>query len=338
ELLALLEIFRRYTEDNHPLSTNSLIAWLKNYGISAERKAIYQDLELLRTYGYDIISVNHPKTAYYLGERKWEETELRLLADAVGSSRFITKRKSESLIQKLTSELSDYQAAKIRRQVHVGNRVKNMNESIYYSVDKIHSAILKNRVISFSYFDWNVRKEKVLRHEGKKYAVSPWALLWEEENYYLIGYDGEARCMKHYRVDKMQTISVTDAPREGEQAFAEINLEEYSSAVFGMFGGTPADVVLKAENGLSGVVIDRFGRDVSISICDETHFLCHVRVNVSPTFFAWAPVWKLYLPYGLKTVSCLIFPPLQNNTNEGRKRYAVCQRPFRYGTSLFHRS
>ena len=287
KLLALLEILKQKSDEAHPLTIAQLIEHLSHYGVSAERKSLYDDMETLRTFGYDVISVKSKSTGYYLGERQFSLPELKLLAGAVESSRFITKKKSEELIRKLSEDAGEHGARNIKRQVHISNRVKSMNESIYYYVDDIHSAIAADVRIRFLYFYFNEKKEKVYRRNGEVHEVSPFALIWDDENYYLIAYDAAHGELRHYRVDKMQSLSVTDLPREGKKLYEKSDVADYSQSVFGMFGGEKHAVTLRVENRLAGVMLDRFGMDALLSPDGDEHFLLRVRVTVSPNFFGW---------------------------------------------------
>ena len=162
-----------------------------------------------------------------------------------------------------------------------------MNESIYYNVDKIHQAISQNRLIRFRYYEWTPQKEMHLRRNGKAYEISPWGLTWDDENYYMVGYDGEAEMIKHFRVDKMLDIEITDQSRSGKEHFEKFDLANYAKKVFGMFSGEERTVKMLCENNLAGAMIDRFGRDVMMHSVDEEHFSVSAAVNVSPQFFGW---------------------------------------------------
>jgi predicted DNA-binding transcriptional regulator YafY len=176
----------------------------------------------------------------------------------------------------------------LRRQVYVANRIKTKNESIYYNIDTIHTAILRNCRITFQYYDWTPEKKKKLRHDGARYEVSPWALTWDDENYYLIAYDSAVCDIRHFRVDKMLKISLTDLRRDGKEKFNDFDMAIYSKQVFGMFGGHPETVTLLCESSLAGVIIDRFGEDVTILPQDGADsFTASVKVVVSPMFLSW---------------------------------------------------
>ena len=224
---------------------------------------------------------------YHVISREFELPELKLLVDAVQSSRFITHKKSNELIKKIEGFASRYEAQELQRQVFVANRIKAMNESIYYAVDYIHDAINRDVKIAFQYFTWDEHKQKKLRHDGKIYRISPWALTWDDENYYMIGYDSDENKIKHYRVDKMTKIQPTEEKRDGAEFFADFDMALYSKQTFGMYGGREETVTLRCENKLANVMIDKFGFDTAFSNITDTHFDMRVKVFVSPVFLTW---------------------------------------------------
>ena len=292
--LLLQRILLERTDEDHGLTVPELIALLEEEGVAAERKSVYSDLQTLADFGLDIVKRKESgKVVYYVGARTFELPELKLLVDAVQSSRFITHKKSNQLIQKVEGFASRYQAQQLQRQVFVANRVKTMNESIYINVDKIYEAIAANRCITYRYLDWAFRDgaaggyEKQFRRQGKTYRISPWSLCWADERYYMIGFDSEAGLIKHYRVDKMLGIALTDEPRDGQEHFEHFDMAVYTRQVFGMFGGNEQTVTLRFENRLLGVVLDRFGEDVPIRREDADTFQVRVRVAVSPQFLSW---------------------------------------------------
>ena len=292
--LLLQRILLERTDEDHGLTVPELIALLEEEGVAAERKSVYSDLQTLADFGLDIVKRKESgKVVYYVGARTFELPELKLLVDAVQSSRFITHKKSNQLIQKVEGFASRYQAQQLQRQVFVANRVKTMNESIYINVDKIYEAIAANWCITYRYLDWAFRDgaaggyEKQFRRQGKTYRVSPWSLCWADERYYMIGFDSEAGLIKHYRVDKMLGIALTDEPRDGQEHFEHFDMAVYTRQVFGMFGGNEQTVTLRFENRLLGVVLDRFGEDVPIRREDADTFQVRVRVAVSPQFLSW---------------------------------------------------
>lgn len=287
KLLYIIKLLTENTDENHPASTTDIIAYLDANGIHSERKSIYDDIEKLCDFGYDIVQVrSRLGGGYYMASREFELAELKLLVDAVQSSRFITSRKSRSLIKKLELLAGKQDAEKLQRQVYVAGRIKTENESIYYNIDNIHRAIQENRQISFQYLDWNLNKELVPRVGGKR-KVSPWALIWREENYYLAAYDGVDGIMKHYRVDKMGHVDVLKDEREGLEQFEMVDPAVYTNLTFGMFSGDEETVTLQFPNRLIGVVLDRFGREADIRPMTDRVFRIRVRVAVSGQFFGW---------------------------------------------------
>ncbi|MBO5883220.1 MAG: WYL domain-containing protein [Clostridia bacterium] len=286
KLLYLWRIFNELTDESHGLTLAEISEELGKYEISSERKSLYDDIEMLKLFGMDIKVVRDRKVRYYLDSHTFEIAELKLLVDAVESSKFITEKKSNSLIKKLEGFASKYDAAKLRRQVLVSGRLKAENEEIFCNVDMIHRAIAENRKICFRYFDWTASKRRELRRNGDFYKISPWALSWDDENYYLIGYDSEAECIKHFRVDKMIELYMDKEKRDGAQSFSDFDMTVYRKQVFGMYGGEACNVIINCDASLSGVVIDRFGRDVTISDHGET-FTFSAKVMLSPNFYSW---------------------------------------------------
>ena len=284
KLLYLMRLFLERTDEAHPVTVPELIAALGQYGISAERKSLYDDFEGLRHFGLDIVQ-NGGK--YYVGSRDFELPELKLLVDIVQSSKFITEKKTLSLIKKLEGLASVHDARRLQREVYVRNRVKSMNESVYYNVDEISGAIQQDRAIRFRYFEYTPRKERRFRRDGRFYEASPYALLCDDENYYLLAWDDAAKQMKHYRVDKMTAISPKRTARQGKEAFQALDMSAYGKSVFGMFGGAAQQVRIRFAGHLAGAVIDRFGKEVVLAVEDETHFIATLPVVVSPQFFGW---------------------------------------------------
>ena len=286
KLIYLSRIMQERTDRYHGLTLSEISAALGEYGISAERKSLYDDMEALKLCGFDIRTVRDSHVRYYLYEHTLEAAELRLLVDAVQSSKFLTAKKSNELIRKLESLGSKYEASRVHKQVYDANRLKTENEEIYGNIAAIQSAIAENRKIRCLYFEWNSYKQRLLRKNGDEYVISPWALSWDDEFYYLVAYDSEAGIIKHFRVDKMLKVRLTEEKREGNEAFADFDMAIYSKQVFGMYGGELVNVRIEADNSLAGVVLDRFGTGVTILNHGDTFEFC-AKVMVSPTFFAW---------------------------------------------------
>ncbi len=285
KLMYLAKILMEKTDEEHTITVPEMIAELGKLGISAERKSIYDDIEQLQLYGLDICSNKTRTTNYYIASRDFELPELKLLVDSVQSCKFITSKKSMELISKIEKLTSHENAKKLQRQVFITNRVKTLNEQIYYNVDKIHEAIAANKQITFKYFNLDVNKNKVYRKEGGLYTESPVALTWDDENYYLITYKEKYGNYTHYRVDKMENIELTDIDRVLDDK--PFDLSAYSKKMFQMFGGEEAEVSVEFQSELVGVVFDRFGTDVPIIKKDEGHFICYLKVAVSQQFLSW---------------------------------------------------
>lgn len=288
KLLHLLRILNEKTDEHHYLTAAQLIEELEKVGISAERKSIYNDIEELTAYGYDIIHIkSRINGGYYLGSREFELAELKLLVDAVQSSRFITRKKSTELIKKLEKMTSVYEAKNLQRQVYVSNRVKTDNESIYYNIDDIHSAIQNNKKIRFQYLDWTISKELKPRKNGQWYEVSPYALIWAEECYYLVGFASLEQEMRHYRVDKIGKVTVLDEMREGMENPGTFDVAAYSNKVFGMYGGETESVTISFPEKLIGVFIDRFGKEIDIRKRENGYLSVRTSVVLSGQFYGW---------------------------------------------------
>ena len=289
KILYILKILEERTDEEHRMSIQEIIDALGEYGIGAERKSVYRDLDCLEEFGYDII---RSRLGCCLASRTFEIAELKLLADAVQASPIITGTKTKALIEKLSSFAGPYNSAKLNRGISSDKRSATGNEAVYYSIDVIHSALSAGHKVAFCYFDWTPEKKQVLRRGGSEYLVSPWGLWWDNERYYLIAYDSEADQMKTYRVDKMKKARETDEAREGSAAYRSLDMSVYSKKMFGMYGGEECTVTLECENSLAGVVIDRFGRDVSIIPGHASgegggYFTFRAPVMLSNNFYSW---------------------------------------------------
>lgn len=285
----LMKIMLEKTDDEHSLTMPQIMEELEKYDVTAERKSIYTDFQdMTEKFGVEIIKEQIGRETYYhVGAREFELAEVKLLIDAIQSSKFITQTKSRELITKIKSFVSEHQAKQLQRQVYINDRVKTMNESVYYNVDDIHTAINQNKKIRFKYFKWDINTKLVPRHNGDWFIVSPWALTWDDENYYMVAFDDLDSKIKHYRVDKMMHISIEEEKRFGRDVFQNFDMAEYSKATFGMYQGQKAKVKIQFANYMCGVFIDRFGKDISFRPIDDEHSEFHVDVNVSPQFFGW---------------------------------------------------
>lgn len=288
KLMALIEILKENTDDEHGITMSQILRELDQRGISAERKSIYSDIQELNDYGYEIEGRKQKGTFYYyLLNREFELPELKLLVDAVQASKFISEKRSNELIKKIENLASKYQATQLQRQVYVANRIKTDNSNVYYNINDIHQAINENSQIAFDYYEWTLQKKMELRPNGQKDCISPWALMWDDENYYMVAYEGQSAQIKHYRVDKMRNIRIEEQPRDGKKAFESFDMAVYAKKVFSMFTGEEQNVKIEFDNRLIGVVIDRFGKDIMIIPKGADKFVINVKVNVSNMFFSW---------------------------------------------------
>ena len=287
KILYLMDMLISDTDENHGLTMSEILTRLENSGIQAERKSIYGDIEALNQFGLDVLSQKGKTTEYYVASRDFELAELKLLVDAVQSSKFITQKKSTELIHKLESLTSKNLAKTLHRQVYVNNRIKMQNESIYYNIDALHTAIAERKKASFKYFDYNVNKERVYRKNGERYIVNPLGLSWEDENYYLIAYSEKYEDFAHYRVDRMTNINLEKDSVAMNEATKNFNVAEYCKEIFAMFDGDDVRVELVAHNSLINTMIDRFGKDVSMFPLDDDHVRIIAKIKSAGTFFGW---------------------------------------------------
>lgn len=287
KLLAIKDILYARTDEEHGITTKELIEELGKLDIKAERKSIYQDIQTLEDMGVDVVKqTKHPR-GYYIASREFELAEVKMLVDIVQAARFLTPKKSRELIHKLEGLVSDHQAKQLQRNLLVTARPKTGNETIYYNVDAIHYGISSDRQISFQYCEWNAKKEFVPKRKGQRYVVSPCALLWDNENYYLVAYEKESGLMKNYRVDKMIHIEIEEEERVGREMLKAFNPAEYSRKAFGMFSGEEQTLSLKVKTSLIGVILDRLGKDITIRRMSEEEVEVRITVEVSPQFFGW---------------------------------------------------
>ena len=286
KLFRLLEIFIRDTDESCGVSMKEIIVKLENCGISAERKSIYDDILTLGELGFNIVTLPTKPPKYSLQNRPFEFAELKMLVDAVQTSRYITRARSNELIEKLRTYAGKKRSGELYRSVYVEDRIKTENDYSVENIDFLHRAINENHKISFAYFDYTGDKKRVLRHDGKRYVVSPAALLLSEDNYYLVAYDSDAGTNKNFRVDKMLDIAIEAEKRDLVVSEGRFNPAEYSRKVFGMYGGREELVTLECSEHLAGVMIDRFGKDISF-FKTPFGFKLSVRVMLSPNFYGW---------------------------------------------------
>ncbi len=288
KLYYLRKIMLDETDDEHGLTMSEIIDRLREYEVSAERKTLYEDIKALSELGIEVIREQSGREyLYYATGRDFELAEVKLLVDAISASRFISEKKTQNLIKKISSLVSKYEAGSLRRQVYLSGRIKTMNESVYYNVDAVHRAIFEGKRIRFKYCSWSTDKKLVPRYGGKVYEISPWALSYNDECYYMIGYDSDREAVRHYRVDKMLSISVTDKPRDGRDAIEKIEIGTYVTQNFGMCGGEVRRLRIRLPEDKCGIFIDRFGKELNFSHVGEGLVETSVTLAVSTNFYGW---------------------------------------------------
>lgn len=286
KLLYLLKFFYEETDEEHTLTVNQMLDKLDQNGISAARRSIYDDIRTLQDFGIDIVMRKSKTCEYFLGSRLFETPELKILIDSIQSSRFITKKKSESIIKRLKQLASKPQSRKFSGQIYIYDRIKSMNECILYNVDTLHNAIAKNRKVTFRYFDYNIKREKVFRKNGESYSVSPLALTFDNENYYLISYNDKYEDYVHYRVDKMVDIEISKEKRIMPKE--KFNAAEYVKPMFSMFDGEVEHITALFHISYLNVIIDRFGDNVILRETEDAEcFQATFKAAVSPNFLLW---------------------------------------------------
>ncbi|MCF0127985.1 MAG: WYL domain-containing transcriptional regulator [Pseudobutyrivibrio sp.] len=284
KLLYIIEYLTRNTDENHPATAGDIIEYLATKGLACERKAIYRDIAALQEADYDIIKNG---LGYYMASRTFELAELKLLADAVSASKFISEKKSLELLKKLENLTSQYEARQLERSVIVPDRTKTDNDKIFYTIDTIYQCISDNTMLAFCYEEWNLKKEKVLRHDGQRYLVSPGFLIRNDENYYLVAFDTLSKDIRHYRVDKIVSAEIINKPREGLKELASISKEEYAASHISMFSGTNTTISIKCPARLCGVLLDKFGTDITIRPLDDNFIQARICIAISPQLYGW---------------------------------------------------
>ena len=287
-LLYLQRLLEVETDENHSITMNEIISRLNSYGIPAERKTIYQDIEILREIGVDIEGKRAGKSFYYsIKSREFALSEVKLLVDAVRGSKFITREKSRELINKLKKFTSKYEGIKLEQEESRNTYIKSDNEEIFDNVEQIHRAIKENHNIQFQYFDWTKDKKKVLRHDSAIYNVSPYITIWKNEHYYMVGYDVKSNMRKNYRIDRMINLGIKNESRSGKELFEHFSTEKFSSETYGMFSGEIEEVCIGFNNKFVNVAIDQFGKDIMMFPNGDDFFTINVKVAISEQFFGW---------------------------------------------------
>lgn len=318
-LLAIYNILWEESDETHPISAQFIVEKLESQGIPCERKAVYDNMSVLQSMGYDVVLQAGRGGGFYLGERDFQLPELKLLVDAVQASKFISVQKSHALIGKLIRQASRHQAASLQRQVYVAGKTKTDNERVYYHIDAIHEAIAADCKLTFRYFEYNRERKKVYRHGGETYTISPYALIRDDENYYLYAYSDRDEEFRSYRVDRMSDVTKhPEEARSGRAALRSEDMTAFTDRRFGMFNGEEMEVRLQCKNWVARVLIDRFGDGVTMIPKDDETFLAVVRVVVSDQFYGWL--------FGLGGGAVIVEPEsartaMKKMLNEMRKAY-----------------
>ena len=284
-IIELLRFLYQQTDEAHAVTVSEMIEHLKSKGIPSVRQTVYTDLEALDTAGIDIVQIKSTQNRYFIGSRIFEYPELKMLVDAVASSKVISAKKSQALIQKLGQLSSIQQAEQLQRLASLSSRVKPHNEKVYYIIDSIHTAILDQHQISFQYYEYTPEKKKILKHDGYRYILDPYALEWKNDHYYLIGYSHKHKGIAHFRVDRLAGVELLDSKF---QLMPDFDVAAYTNKMVDMFAAEHAEQVkLLCSNELMRVIIDHYGEDIEISPYDDSHFTVTIEVNPSGTFYGW---------------------------------------------------
>lgn len=284
-LLLVQKLLYENTDEQHPLTTFEILEYLQDKGIVTNRKTLKGDIDLMVESGMDIITVQSKPNRYFWGAREFEKAELKLLVDAVSSSRFITQRKSRIIAKKIMSLSSINGREELKRNIYAAGRIKADNESFLYIVDAVNEAITRKRKISFQYTDYTPKKKKILKNDGEVYILSPYALFWNDDYYYVVGYSDKHKNVSSFRVDRICNIRMSDEKSVREPD--DFSLERYSRQIFEMYDGDTVRVKLECRNELMRYVIDRFGEDVATEIATEKTFYAYPEVALSPNFYSW---------------------------------------------------
>lgn len=284
-ILVLLKMFYRLTDEEHPMTSFEIVDYLKDHGVPANKKTLRSDIALMVEAGLDIVTVASKPNLYFWGDRGFEIPELKLLIDAVSSSRFITQKKSRQLGKKLSTLASKNQQKELKRHVYATNRAKSPNENIYYSMDTINRAINSRKKIAFRYTEYTATKEMVLRNKGEVYELSPYALFWNEDFYYMVGWSDKHENVSVFRVDRLHEPHILK--EKAVKKPDDFNLDDYSRQIFEMYDGETVEVKLGCKNYMMKYVIDRFGEDIDTKVVSKEYFEVTVDVALSPNFYAW---------------------------------------------------
>ena len=284
-LLMLIKLLQDHTDEDHPVSTRDIMAYYKENGMSSDRKTLDADIKLLQEQGFDLIKIKSSPNKYYIASREFELPELKLLIDAVQSSRFITEKKSRELSKKLAGLASEEQARELNRHTEVNGRTKSTNEKQLYTVDIITKAINSKKKIRYQYQEYDGRKKKILRNNGEVYVLSPYMLYWNEDFYYVVGYSDKRETITAFRVNRIVNIVLIN--EKAVKRPKGFKVSNYSDSIFGMYSGPETEVELECRNDLMKYIIDRFGEKIKVRPTENGTFLKTVTVELSPVFYGW---------------------------------------------------
>lgn len=284
-MLLLQKLLYETTDEKHPITTFEILDFLEEKGIVTNRKTLKGDIDLMVECGMDIVTVQSKPNRYFWGTRRFEQAELKLLIDAVSSSRFITQRKSQTLAKKIISLASEHEQKKLKRNIYATNRIKSRNESLLYIIDTVNGAISSKKKIAFQYSEYTPEKKKILRNNGEIYTLSPYALFWNEDFYYVVGYSEKHDNISSFRADRICNIELLK--EKAIKRPKKFSLERYSQQIFEMYDGETVRVTLECKNHLMKYVIDRFGEHVKTEIATDETFYAYPDVALSPNFYSW---------------------------------------------------
>ncbi len=290
-LIALAEFLKSKTDEEHIYSASQIIEYLVSDGIDVERKALYSDIDALRLAGYDIVCTRSPKAGFFLASRDFEEAEVRLMIDAVQAAKFITVKKTDALVKKMGSLLSEPQAEKLKSQVYIDKGHKRKNEEIYYTVDVLHNAIAKRMKVTFVYSNLSVSDDLKPCLVEREFTVSPYAMIWSNDHYYLVCNNANYDNLMHARIDRMKSVKCTDEPwrhfSEVSDYKDKFDSADYAGKLFNMFSGTQQAVTLRCANRFLEEILDRFGENVRFSARNSDNFTAEIVAVTGEGFISW---------------------------------------------------
>lgn len=291
KLLILYELLKENTDEDNPMTTQEIVSALKDRGITVSRKTLYNDIDILNEYGFDVVCDRQRSNKYFVGERKFERPEVQMLLSAVGAANFLSDKKTKMLLYKLSELLGPQQAQQVIETISVSG-AKHSNEVIYYSIDSIITALLSKKQLSFLYFDYGINGERIYRKERERYILNPLGMVFSDNNLYFVGFHEKYETPTNYRVDRMDEVKVEEKTVADVKQYKNFDLNTYTKSQFEMYGGKQVDVSLIFPKDLLGIAIDRFGENIKPIITDNDEYIVNVSVQVSKMFFAWLTTFE----------------------------------------------